>query len=167
MKLEFVGGRIRRVDDPRTMAGGRLDHGAIQFGLAALLKPLADARGCRGFSSDVRVKVKANGQSVFPGLSFAGAKGEREGQSLLNPTLVVEVLSPSTADYDRGDKWELYQSIDSLEEYLMVHSESVRVERYRRRGKVWLDESVRGLDALIEVLGGRVALYQGVELGRA
>lgn len=160
VKLEFVGGKIL------AMAGGSLDHAAIMYNVALALGPLAQAQKCRGFSSDVRVKVKENGQYVYPDLSFACPKAEREGTSLLNPTLVVEVLSPGTADHDRGAKWELYQSIPSLEEYLMVHSESARVERYRRHGEVWVYESVRGRDASIEVLGGAIRLadlYRDVE----
>ena len=92
-------------------------------------------------------------------------KPEREGTSFLNPVLILEVLSPSTSTYDRGDKLDLYLSIPSLEEYLLVHSETHRVERYRRQGDVWLYESVCGLDASVEVLGGQVSLddlYVGI-----
>lgn len=160
VKLEFVGGQVRM------MAGGSLEHAAIMYRIGLALGPLADARGCQGFTSEARLKVKADGQYVYPDLSFVCQKAEREGLSLLNPTLLVEVLSPGTAEYDRTEKLDLYQAIASLEEYVMVHSDEPRVERYRRHGQVWLYESVRGLGASIEVLGGTVelaGLYRGVD----
>ena len=158
-RLEYFGGRIRM------MAGGSLEHAAIIFNAGLALGPLARLRGCVGRSSEARIKVKSSGQYVYPDLSFACRKSESEGRSLLNPTLVVEVLSPGTEAYDRGEKRDFYESIPSLEEYLMVHPEEPWVERSRRRGSVWLYESVRGIDAEIDVLGGTVPLvdlYVGV-----
>ncbi len=160
VKLEFVDGVVR------STAGGSLEHSGIAYNAGRALGALADARGYRGFSSDVRVKVDEAGDYVYPDLTFACPETKREGLSLLNPTLVVEVLSPSTEAYDRGRKLELYLSIPSLEEVLLVASEEPRVEAYRRRGGVWLYESVRGLDGSLEALGGRLALrdlYRDVE----
>lgn len=162
-KLEYVGGRIRM------MGGGSLEHAAIIFNAGMTLGLLARARGCVGRSSEARVKIKEGGQYVYPDLSFACRKSQSEGHSLLNPTLVVEVLSPGTEQYDRGEKRNLYEAIPSLEEYLMVHSEEPWVECSRRHGTVWLYESVRGLDSQIEVLGGSVRLadlYVGIEFPR-
>ena len=160
VKLEFVDGVVH------AMAGGSLEHSAITYNAARALGPLADARGCQGLSSDTRVRVGAQGDYVYPDLSFVCSAAEREGQSLLNPTLIVEVLSPSTAAYDRDEKLEMYRSIPSVEEYLLVSSEEPRVEAYRRRGEVWLYESIRGLNASAEALGGHVRLsdlYRGVD----
>lgn len=160
-KLEFVDGEIRM------MAGGSASHGGIQYNLPYVLRPLTDARKCRGYASDTRVKVREGGQYVYPDLSVACPKGDFEGTSLLNPILIVEVLSPSTAPYDRGSKLDLYLTLASLEEYLLIHSEIVRVERYRRQGDVWLYESVRGREARIGCLGGEIGLaelYQDVEI---
>lgn len=162
-KLEYVGGRVRM------MAGGSIEHAAIIYRVGLALGPLADARGCLGLSSEGRVKIKASGEYVYPDLSFACRKSQSEGHSLLNPTLVVEVLSPGTEQYDRGEKRDLYEAIPSLEEYLMVRSEEPWVECSRRHGTVWLYESVRGLDSQIEVLGGSVRLadlYVGIEFPR-
>ncbi len=161
VKLEYVDGQVL------AMAGGSEAHGGLQYSLPRVLGPLTDARGCRGYASDTRVKVSKGGQYVYPDLTIACPKGTFEDTSLLNPTLIVEVLSPSTSNYDRGRKLELYLSIASLEEVLLVGSEEARVERYRRHGEVWLYESVRGLDASLEVFGGRVHLadlYRDVEL---
>ena len=70
VKLEFVDGIVRPVGDPgpEMMEGGSLEHGALQFKLARLLGDIVDARGCRGFSSDTRVKVADSGQYVYPDL---------------------------------------------------------------------------------------------------
>ena len=163
-KLEFVDGEIRM------MAGGSESHGALQYRLARSLGPLIDARGCRGYASDTRIKVRESGQYVYPDLSAACPKGEFEGTSLLNPTLIVEVLSPGTAAYDRGRKLELYLSIPSVQEVLLVGSEEPRVERYQRHGDVWLYETVRGLEGTIGVLDGALRLadlYQDVEFERS
>ncbi|RYG41609.1 Uma2 family endonuclease, partial [bacterium] len=132
VKLEYVEGVVR------SMAGGSLEHSAIAYNASRALGPLADARGCRGFSSDARVKANEQGDCVYPDLAFTCGHPEKEGLSLLNPTLVVEILSPSTAAYDRNEKLELYRSIATVEEYLLVASEEPRVEIYRRRGEVWL-----------------------------
>ncbi|GEM_PF-5134744 len=110
-KLEFVDGEIRM------MAGGSESHGALQYRLARSLGPLIDARGCRGYASDTRIKVRESGQYVYPDLSAACPKGEFEGTSLLNPTLVVEALSPGTAAYDRGRRLELYLSIPTIKRF--------------------------------------------------
>ena len=158
-RLEYVDGLVR------AMAGGSVEHGAVIYNVTQALGPLAKRRKCRGFNSDVRVKIREDGRYVYPDLSFACAKAEQQNRSLLNPTLVVEVLSPGTEDYDRGDKRDLYESIPSLQEYLMVHSEEPWVERSRWHGAVWVYESVRGLDATLEVFGGSVPLaelYDGV-----
>ena len=111
------------------MAGGSLEHSTIAYNAARVLGTLAESRRCRGFTSDRRIKVKETGESVYPDLAFACRKAEREGLSLLNPTLVVEVLSPSTAAYDRDEKLDLYSSIPSVEEYVLIGSEEARVER--------------------------------------
>lgn len=160
VKLEFVDGVVR------SMAGGSENHGRLQFALPRILGPQIDARGCRGYASDTRVKINDRGDYVYPDLSFACPKGEFEGTSLTNPILIIEVLSPSTAAYDRDEKLELYRSIPSVEEYLLISSEEPRVEAYRRRGDVWLYESARSLDAEFEALGGRFRLsdlYRDIE----
>ena len=160
-KLEFVDGEVRM------MAGGSASHGGLQYNLPRALGPLTDARKCRGYASDIRVKVRESGQYVYPDLSVACPKGEFEGTSLLDPVLVVEVLSPSTSDYDRGRKLELYLSIPSLQEVLLVGSEEVRIERYHRHGDVWLYESVRGREGFVGCLDGRLALadlYFGIDV---
>ena len=117
VKLEFVDGVVRG------MAGGSEAHGGLQYTLPRVLGPLTDARRCRGYASDTRIKVNARGDYVYPALSVVCPKGEFEGTSLLNPILIVEVLSPSTAAYDRDEKLELYQALPSVEEILLVASE--------------------------------------------
>ncbi len=86
-------------------------------------------------SSDVRVRVVASNLYTYP--DVAVVRGEVEfdstgGDTVLNPSLLVEVLSPSTEAYDRGDKWAHYQLVPSLRHYLLVSQDRVRVECYTR-----------------------------------
>lgn len=72
--------------------------------------------------------------------------------TLLNPTLIVEVLAPSTAGYDRGEKWEMYRRIPSLKDYLLVSQTEPRVERYTRQGEgLWLFSETNGLDSILQI----------------
>ena len=100
------------------------------------------------------------GDFVYPDSSYTCREPEFEGVSLLNPTLIVEVLSPSTELYDRKGKLDLYRSIPSVEEILLVASDEPRVERYRRHGDLWAYEAMRGLDSAIEVLGHPAAFAE-------
>src|SRR5438045_922734 len=96
------------------MSGGSRKHSALAFRLAALLGEHIQGKGCEGFTSDLRVLVAESGLYTYPDLSIVcgGAVfADRQMDTLLNPTLLVEVLSPSTKDYDRGTKAKLYREI--------------------------------------------------------
>lgn len=129
-KHEYVNGQII------AMAGGSFRHGELA---ARVIAVLVNARntGCRVFSSDVRVRVLATGRATYPDASVVCGQIERDpadksGRSATNPTLLVEVLSPSTEKDDRGEKWEHYQRIPTLQEYVLVSQDRQRVERFRR-----------------------------------
>lgn len=89
--------------------------------------------------------------------------------TLLNPAVIIEVLSESTERYDRGDKFAHYRRIDTLREYILVAQDKVRVERYVRHGDHWMLSEIADLDGVlrIETLGCEVALrdvYERVDL---
>ncbi len=130
LKHEFDDGEIV------AMAGGSRRHNALALRIGAALDA-ARRPGCVAFQSDQRVRVLATGKATYPDVSLvcgpiAGDPADPDGSTLTNPTLIVEVLSPATEAYDRGGKWQQYQLIPSLQEYVLVSQSEPRIEHYRR-----------------------------------
>jgi Uma2 family endonuclease len=118
------------------MSGASLTHARLVANIVFALGLQLRSSPCNVLSNDLRVRVGETGLYTYPDLvGFCGKPILLDGHqdTLLNPTLLVEVLSPSTEKYDRGRKFEHYQAIDSLKEYLLVSSERVRAELYTRR----------------------------------
>jgi len=130
LKHEYDEGEIR------AMAGGSRRHNALGSRVSAALEA-ARGLGCVAFQSDQRVRVLATGRTTYPDASMVcgpieGDPADLSGSTISNPTLIVEVLSPSTEADDRGSKWQHYQLIPSLQEYVLVSQAEPRVERYHR-----------------------------------
>jgi Uma2 family endonuclease len=145
------------------MSGGSLNHSLIAADMIALLRSRKPA-GCRVFTSDLQIKVAATGLLTYPDCGiFCGEPqfaGDRQ-DVILNPVLIVEVLSPSTEAYDRGKKFESYRCIPSFREYLIVHQDSRHVEHYSRHDDGgWLLREYIGADASVTIdrLGIRIPL---------
>ncbi len=128
------------------MGGGSFEHGRLTINMGSILRAaLADE--CVVCSSDVAIYVKETKFSTYPDASVVCGppdlyRGQRDiGEALLNPTILVEVLSPSTEKYDRGEKFAHYIRIPSLREYVLVSQEEPSIEVYRRpkRGH-WIHE---------------------------
>jgi Uma2 family endonuclease len=118
------------------MAGAREVHNTIVFNLAAGLHNQLRTRPCRAYVSDMRVRVNATGLHTYPDAIVVCGEPkflDETRDTLLNPNVIVEVLSPSTEAYDRGRKFEHYRSVDSVAEYLLVSSERVSAELYTRQ----------------------------------
>lgn len=116
------------------MAGGSVNHNLIAFNMGAEIRAALKGRPCRVFGSDMRVKCPT-GLYTYPDVTVVCGSLETEGKRedvLLNPILIVEVLSPSTEDYDRGRKGEHYWSIPSLKEYVLVDQSAVIVQQQVR-----------------------------------
>jgi Uma2 family endonuclease len=154
------------------MAGAREAHNLLVANLIADLHGQLRRTPCRVYPSDMRVHIKSTGLYTYPDVSaVCGERRFVDGQTdtLLNPGLIVEVLSPTTEVYDRGRKFEHYQSIESLREYLLVSSDRVHADLYSRQpdGR-WLLTSAGSLeDSLtLESVGARIVLsdlYEQVE----
>ena len=131
----------------RAMSGGMPDHAGIMSNLiSALINALRGAgnRTCRVFTSELKVH-NADGRNTYPDVSVVCGKlimhrGRRD--IITNPTLVAEVLSPSTQADDRGAKRLSYQTIPTLQHYLIVSAETMRVEIYTRDGQEWQRETM-------------------------
>src|SRR2546430_8597585 len=106
--------------------------------------------GCRALPSDMKVRILNPMRFYYPDVSvFCGTPrfADDETDVLLNPLIVFEVLSDSTAAYDRGRKFRSYQAIDSLQELIFVSQNLYLVEHYRRDGEHWIYTAVQGRDA--------------------
>jgi Uma2 family endonuclease len=129
-KSEYFDGEIF------AMAGASEEHNTITFNLSGALVPQLRGTGCRGYAGDMRVKVDASGLYTYPDVVVVC--GERHFtddhlDTLTNPTLIIEVLSPSTEGYDRGQKFANYRRIPSLETYVLVAQERAHIEKFERR----------------------------------
>jgi Uma2 family endonuclease len=116
------------------MVGAKRPHNEISANAILMVRGAFRGRNCRAYGPDMR--VKANGNYTYPDLSALCGTGEfedDEDDTLLNPSALFEVLSPSTELYDRGEKFEHYRQIPSLTDYLLIAQDRVHVEHYRRQ----------------------------------
>ena len=128
-KHEYVDGRIV------AMAGASMPHNMIVGNLIGILFGKLKGSGCRVFPSDMRLHIPETGTFNYPDVMIVCGKPElldEEFDTLMNPTVIIEVLSESTADYDRGSKFARYRTIGSLREYLTVDSRTCHVEYHAR-----------------------------------
>jgi Uma2 family endonuclease len=142
------------------MAGGSPRHNALSSRLNAALRVAFGDRGCEVFSSDQRIGFGAGERYVYPDVTVVGGRIALEPGStdvITNPILLVEVLSGSTEQYDRGLKWEGYQRVESLTDYVLVSQTEPRIEHYRREtGELWIYRALGPGQRL--VVGGTVEL---------
>ncbi len=147
VKLEYYQGQVY------AMAGALAPHNRIAVNAIALLGSQLREATCDVFNGDQRVRT-ADGLNTYPDLSVARSPvfAESAERTLLNPVLIVEVLSKSTEGYDRSTKFESYRTIDSLQEYLLISSSRMRVDLFRRQADgQWLFISASKPDEVIEL----------------
>lgn len=138
------------------MGGASLAHVRIVRNLLLLLEPQLRRRGCEAFSNDLRVWVPATDFFAYPDVVVvcgAPELADEQRDTLLNPTLIIEVLSPSTEGYDRGEKLAQYRHIQSLRDYLLVAQDRPRLDHYARQEDAshWLLTVLDDLDAKLEL----------------
>ena len=115
------------------MSGAGNRHNIISVNIIASLKSLLKGKKCRPYGSDMRINIPENTLFTYPDISiFCGeVKTLKEDQNTATlPKVIIEILSPSTRNYDRGIKFMLYRAIPSLKEYILVESESIHVEHF-------------------------------------
>jgi Uma2 family endonuclease len=147
---EYLSGKIY------AMAGASANHNLIAGNVFASLHAQLRKHPCTAYPSDMRLKVSRSGLYTYPDISVLCGDPQFEDNrhdTLLNPTVIIEVLSPSTEMYDRGKKFQHYRSLASLQEYLLIAQDSCRVEHYRRQASdQWLLSDVSGADASISLV---------------
>ncbi|MBZ0116733.1 MAG: Uma2 family endonuclease [Sandaracinaceae bacterium] len=135
IKHEYLDGVVR------AMAGGTIEHARLASRLDYLVRAALRGRPCEAFSSDARVRLDSANRSTYPDLSIVCGQLERstdDPEAIANPIVLVEILSPSTEGYDRGDKFRFYRRFPSLREYVLVSQAEPSIEVWRRDGAAWL-----------------------------
>jgi len=139
------------------MSGASLEHNLIVANIIASLVQQLRGKGCSTLPNDMRVHIPATGLFTYSDVIVVCGKpqlkedGHRD--TLLNPTLAVEVLSPSTASYDRGQKFVHYRSLDSFQEYLLVEQHESKLARYTRQpDDSWVLKDFRGANTRVELI---------------
>lgn len=156
------------------MSGGSPDHSLISSNVNGELRSLLKGKPCRAYESNLRIRIPRTTLYTYPDVSVIC--GERQfdpldtrQETVTNPALIVEVLSPSTETWDRGGKFRNYQQIDSLREYVLVSSSKPLVETFLRQDDGnWIYHAAAGVEAVVRLnsLGIQLALseiYSGVE----
>jgi len=153
------------------LAGAGRRHNLLVAKLIRLLGPAADHRGCRVYPSDMRIGIRAIGKYTYPDVAITCGKEEFEdavADTLLNPVVLVEILSETTEKYDRGAKFENYQKLPSLRLYVLVTQDRPRVEVFARaEAGFWRYEAFEGNEAVLTLDPPGAAfplgeLYEGV-----
>lgn len=166
-KHEFRDGQIF------AMVGASLPHNRITLNIGGELRSRLRGSPCEPFVNDLRVRSSPAGHYAYPDVVVVCGPprlADPHGDILLNPTVIVEVLSPSTERYDRGDKFHDYRSLASLREYVLVSQTVARVEQFTRQdGGLWLLRELSSRDDSLELpsLGCALPLrgiYERVDL---
>jgi Uma2 family endonuclease len=148
-KNEYVNGEVF------AMTGASRKHNLIAGNIGAQLNAKLKGKPCEVYPGEMRVKAPASRSYVYPDVVVVCGEPELEDaylDTLLNPTLVVEVLSKSTESYNRLAKAGYYRTIESLAEYMLVAQDEYRIEQYVKQADGrWLLADIRGLESIIDL----------------
>jgi Uma2 family endonuclease len=137
------------------MAGASKEHNLIVGNAFAELHAQLKKRPCQVYSSDMRVKVSTSGLYTYPDIVVSCGKeqfDDKHKDTLLNPTLIIEVLSDFTEAYDRGEKFKQYRQLDSLMEYVLIAQDKHLIEHYvRQPDNQWLFSETEDLQDIVQL----------------
>lgn len=165
-RYEWLDGRVY------AMAGGTLEHSALSSSMIRELWRLASACGCQVHTSDAKIRVAETGLATYADAAVVCgplARDPNDRNAMINPAVVVEVLSDGTEGYDRGEKFRHYQRLASLRDYVLVSQHERLIEVYsRREDGAWLYVAAgEGESLRLAALDGDIAIdrvYEGVAL---
>ena len=143
VRSEYMNGEII------AMSGASLAHNLITGNVFANLYIRLRDSGCLAFANEMRVSIPSVNSYFYPDVGVVCEEPRFEDDvfdTLLNPIVIVEVLSPSTEAYDRGDKFAHYRQLQSLQEYVLVSQDKVRVDHYVRHAAQWILTDFQNLD---------------------
>jgi Uma2 family endonuclease len=173
VKYEYINGQAY------AMAGGTLPHNDIAVNLTSMLRAFLRGTGCKVRMADAKVRVSTAGPYFYPDVVVScDDRDQRAIEAICYPKCIVEVLSPSTAGFDRGDKFRYYRRIPTLEEYLLIDAEKVGIDCYRKTiaGKweltAYPDDAADPNQPILELISLNFAcplslVYEEVELSQA
>jgi Uma2 family endonuclease len=155
------------------MPGPKVEHNIIAVNMLSLLKQKLKGSNCRPFNSDQRIHIPQNTLFTYRDISIICGEIETRNNdkwNILNPSVIIEILSPSTKNYTRGEKFRIYRDIPHLKEYILVDSETILIEAFRinERGH-WELEEIKGLqnDLLVKTVKVSIPfidIYESTEL---
>jgi Uma2 family endonuclease len=148
IRSEYIAGRMFAT------SGASRRHSLIAGNFHRELSSQLRGRACEAHMVDMRVKVSSTGMYTYPDVVAVCGDPRLEDEhldTLLNPTVIVEVLSESTEAYDRGEKFALYRRLDTLREYVLVAQDKIRIEHFRREGEEWILSELSDPDATLHL----------------
>jgi Uma2 family endonuclease len=148
-KHELINGKII------TMQGASLNHNKIVSNLIRDIGSFLKGKGCRVYPSDLRVNVSSTNSFMYPDLTIVCGEPElldEQFDNLLNPSVIIEVLSPSTESHDRGIKFFNYQQIPSFKEYILINSTSILISSITKKDDgLWKFENIHSREASLSI----------------
>ena len=159
LKSEYLSGEIV------AMSGASDTHNLITMNTSTALYNQLAERGCRVYASDMRVGISAGVSYFYPDIAVTCDKPRFEDDvfdTLINPQVIIEVLSDSTAGYDRGEKFICYRQLESLQEYILISQDQVLVEHYLRQGERWVLTGFSTFEDILSLvsIGAELTLHQ-------
>jgi Uma2 family endonuclease len=155
-RYEFVDGVVY------AMAGGTPEHSRLAINVASELRTALAGQGYAVYGSDLKIRIDATNRTTYADVVvICGPEvtSKIDANAITNPTVIIEVLSPSTEASDRGEKWHHYQRLGSLREYVLVSQGEPYVEVFRREGEEWvLRTFVAGQSLELPSQGARVSV---------
>jgi Uma2 family endonuclease len=159
-KHEYYGGEIF------AMNAVSLTHNIISSNTVGSLSSKLKGKSCSVFGSDLRIHIPNNSLYTYPDISIICGKPETTDDimaTIINPSVIIEILSKSTRDYDKGQKFTLYRDIESLKEYILIDSQTIRVEKYTRNNdNSWLLRDYQSIEDvfMIETINEQMMLSE-------
>lgn len=157
-KHEFHDGEIL------AMSGGTIEQSTIIINIGSELRSRLKGKSCRPLDSNIRVRIPGLARYMYPDISVICGPPEfdpddKKRTTIINPRVIIEVLSDSTEAYDRGEKFSLYRELESLEEYVLVSQRNAQVETYvRQKDATWLFTAWTGLKASVKLQALQIEL---------
>lgn len=156
VKNEYVHGELF------AMTGASIPHNLVTANVITAFNNALDGKDCSVFASDTKIEIEPGAHYVYPDVSVVCGDvlfGQNRNDVLANPMVIVEVLSKSTRDYDRGSKFKAYRRIGSMTDYLLVDQYAMAVEHFHReRRGFWTMAELEGEEAIMELSALGVAL---------
>lgn len=155
VRHEFLDGEIF------AMAGGSRAHSRMTVNVSSSLHAQLQGKRCTVHSSDMKVRVLATGLATYPDVSVVCGRPEVDPESdhvLVNPTVIIEVLSPATEEWDRGGKLDHYKLIPALREVVLVAHDRRSLVHWRREGDVWTSSEITSGSVALPAIGCTLAV---------